>query len=224
MKGEQTTIELSCKESQLILRVIPKDKEYREMNEEETAAVDHYCSNQKKQYGGCLPCKEVGLSKILSKEISCQEAIETWAKKPGPFYHGNDVQTLTEILALEHIWGRKVPTTEKEREIVVMAVHDNIDNCKKKPCTALMSYWRGVPLSLFYDGEKEIAKQIPFTIELFKENELSLENILAIQKKRVGNMLVSLAKGEERFDHYHQRSHSTYELMKHIEVLQNLVK
>src|SRR3989338_7035528 len=90
---------LSCKEAQLVLKVMPFQGNIREMNEEAKSACKHYA-----QCDGV--CIERGLGRITGKTISCQEALELWASKPGPLYLCLDVETLEEMFAVEHVWGR----------------------------------------------------------------------------------------------------------------------
>ena len=209
-------IALSCRESQLLLRAISPDKEYSAMTEEEQSAIRHYYS-----YDMCRHCKEIGLTKILSIELSCQEALEKWAEKPGPLYQGSGVTTLREILAVEHVWGKMLATTVDEKERIGLAYRNNIDNCKSKACIELMCYWMRAPLSIFYDGGREIAEQIPFLISLFKEEGWSLDKLLQIQTDRINKVLNSIVTGKN-LDNYHSKSDAVYEVRKNIEVLQAL--
>ncbi len=223
VQQDSKKLNLSCRESQLLLRVIPLDKKYSEMNPEEQAAVAHYCTNNGGNYGGCLPCKKSGLSKIISREISCKEAIEIWATKPGPFYLGSEVETIREITALEHVWGRRIPRTEEEKESYKTVWEDNVEACKNKPCESLMYYWMQAPLSLFYDGEKETSKQIPFLINVFKEEGWPLDNLLDIQRDRIYAVLDSITKGKKMHD-YPNINDGINDVINNINVLQELVK
>lgn len=161
---EKVRIDLDCKEAGLVLRATPLDKQYQEMSDEERAALDHYTwSGSKKDFWGCLTCKKQGLGKIKNRNLSCKDALEIWAIKPGPFFLSGYVETIDDYLALEHIWGRRVPVPEKERRYETSLGNEHVDNCREFVCTQLRDYWRAAPIHLAYDGEKETGRKFLFS-------------------------------------------------------------
>lgn len=172
-KEEQKVVEnkkrwtkLSCKEARLVLRVTDVDKTIE--GSEKRAALAHYMS--------CGSCKEVGLSKLCDVNLTCQETLEIWAAKPGPLYLGK-AHTLREQIAVEHVWGRLL----------------GAGACRESPCTQLRLYWARAPLCSHYDGEEEMAAEIPFIIGIFLEENWPLERLLEIQQQRIKTLLSSLA-------------------------------
>ena len=183
-KEEKEEMELTCKEARLVLKVIDINKKRENMIPEEVGAVAHYFC--------CGECKNLGLNEILAKKITCQEALEIWAAKPGPrFLCGTD--TLKEELAVEHIWGR-LGTRRLPSGSTVPEPH--LGACRKDPCTKLRMYWVNAPLSCAYDGEKETAAQIPFLIRVFLEENWPLEKLLEIQYQRMETLLEGLLVGD----------------------------
>ena len=71
----QEKIKLSCRESRLLLRTIHLDKKDSEMSPEEQTACEHYYASYHPDW--CLDCRRDGLSRIIGKGLSCQEALET---------------------------------------------------------------------------------------------------------------------------------------------------
>jgi len=184
MKTEKRVLpELSCREVQILLRAIPIEKSTN-FSEEESAAIRHYHNLNP----GCESCREIGLSKILSIDISCKEVLETCANHPGPLYLSQN--SIKESLVAEHVWGRRIPVrpipedTQNIQNIHNAGYDTIIGGCDNLVCRKLRYYWANVPLSCFYDGEKEVAGQIPFLIKAFHEQGWSLDKLLKIQKEQ----------------------------------------
>src|SRR3990167_6783253 len=127
-KSTEQEVELSCKETCLVLKITDLRKNCEEMKEEEISAIRHYL--------GCNTCRVRGLAEILGLKLSCQVALLVWAKRPGALWLDQD--NLTEICAVEHVWGKEGWRPS--------------DGCNKASCRKLTSYWRNVPLSAFNDG------------------------------------------------------------------------
>lgn len=221
MVTESGTYEtLSCREAELLLRVIPLDKERKDMKPEEVGAVEHYYNLNP----GCKPCRERGIRKILQREISCQGALETCANNPGPLYLSG-IRSLKELLAVEHVWGRWIPRDEG-------SYHFQIESCKEKPCFGLRYFWINTPLSSAYNGEKEVAEEIPFLIKVFRETGWPLENILNIQSRRIEEVLEKLTQERKRssferemgFEVVNDRgTYALHEVNANLDILQQIV-
>ncbi len=167
---------LSCKEAQLVLKVMPFRENIREMNEEAKSVRKHYA-----QCDGV--CIERGLGRITERNIYCREALEIWASKPGPLYLCIDVETLEEMLAVEHLWGR---SCKGFNAYFGTKFHDpHYEACEENPCRALQYYWQHAPLSSHYDGERETAGEIPFLIKVFIDNGWPIDKLLEIQRQRL---------------------------------------
>lgn len=202
-------LEMSCRESGLLLRTIDLDKPYQELTKEQKLAVRHYADY------GCTQCIRTGLDKIIQREMGCQEALETWANNPGPLYLA--ANTLKEIQAVEHIWGKKMPRETGG------GFNTNIDQCQGGLCQSLFSYWSGAHLSSHYDGEQHIADQIPFTIINFLTAHLPIRNLLKIQERRIKNLLSSIRENRI-IEGYHSINDALYELASNIASLEGLAR
>ena len=97
-QAKKREIELSCREAHLILQVIPLHKSSREMKKEEVASIEHYIQ--------CKKCRDRGLADILDTKLSCLEAILVWAKNAGALWLDHCIDTLIELYATEHVWGK----------------------------------------------------------------------------------------------------------------------
>ena len=211
---EQDTAEkkvLSCIEARLLLKVISASKLYKDMNETEQAAVDHYvwCKDS---------CHREGFSTIRGESLTCRKALEIWAAKPGPLWLSGE--TIKEILAVEHVWGRVIQKSGQP------ASHVNYGACEQTPCRRLANYWAGAPLCSQYDGDREVAYEIPWIIRIFREQNWPLDNLLKIQRQRVGILLENFAKGEIPEDDrpsYHKLEHLALEIRNNVEILQDVI-
>jgi hypothetical protein len=195
-------VELNCREAQLILRVMDPNSETNGGTPEEAAACRHY--------SGCVACKKIGLSKIIGKELTCQETLEILARNPGPHYLRGG-SSIREQLAIEHVFGRRI---EGKSEIY--------GACEKPSCMRLFHYWLDAPLSCFYDGEEELAREIPLLIEIFVKEGWPLNKLLEIQQQRLMTLVNSLVKGEKPSG-YHPPEDVVNEIKENIQVLQELL-
>ncbi len=183
-KKQEKEVKFSCREARLVLKVMKTGKEYEVMTSEEKAACRHYAS--------CNSCKKLGLSRIVSWKMSCKEALETWATRPGPLYLGL-VQTVKEQLALEHVWGRLVEGVED----TFWARVGHFEICQvEHTCRRLWQYWKNAGLSMFNDGEGSTAGEIPFLIEVFIDKGFPLKKLLEIQKQRVETLLKAMQNND----------------------------
>src|SRR3989344_6429646 len=141
-------LKLTCREAGLLIRHIHLDKPWKNYSPEEQTAMRHPLT-----YGGWTTesyceCKEKGFIGVYGESPSCKEALESWAKNPGPIYLvGSNNLTLKDVLGVEHVWGRW------ERSEFGKGYNSHIGSCENKPCTALMNYWQSTPFSSQYDGE-----------------------------------------------------------------------
>ena len=204
-KVNETPTELSCREAQLLLRACQKDTDWKQLPQESQDAMRHYAQ--------CEGCRTRGLGDICNTTIHHQEALEVVSRNSGPRYLFNGA-TLYEQLAIEHIWGhsqRQDPSWNQEV-------------CGEGGCNDLRTYWSRVGLSSHYDGEREIAKQIPFLIRIFIKNKWSVTKLLTIQRERVVLLLDCLKNGDIFQSGYPRIEDVIYEVKEHLEVLQTNLK
>lgn len=192
---ETTATQLSCREAHLLLKVISVDKKFTKMSEEELQAGRHYIA--------CNGCRKIGFATITGKTLTHKEALEAWAKRPGPLYLESitggvfpSIKTFNEQLAIEHVWGRWV-----EWEGGHPGYNDMYESCPERSCSRLAYYWRSAGLSSHYDGERHVIGEIPFLISIFREEGWSLKNLLAIQKERVLYLLSEIRKVPKNLGH-----------------------
>ena len=114
---------------------------------------------------------------------------------------------------------KTVPTEGEARK--TLKWHDQIDPCGDYHCQVLHSYWAGCALSSHYDGEREIAGEIPLIMREFHAAGWPLDDLLTIQSKRVVSLVSSLVKGNVHED-YHNPHDAVREIHGHFEVLQKL--
>ncbi|MBI2625083.1 MAG: hypothetical protein HYW70_02000 [Candidatus Nealsonbacteria bacterium] len=219
MKTKQE-IKLSCRETRLVLKArdnIDKPLDWM-INPEQVSAINHYLV--------CNGCKRVGLGKILEKQLTCQEALEIWATKPGALYLYSRVTTLKERLAVEHVWGRSVRGALWIGRSKEPIIDNHFGACLYRSCRSLMGYWAAAPLSLSYDGWEEAAEEIPFLIDVFTIEDWPLENLLNIQTKRMAYLLEALGKGKIPPDCdgvYHDSADIVREVTENIKSLRLLI-
>lgn len=213
-------LKLSCREAQLVLRLIPLRKNVKDMREEEIAAIKHYLY--------CKSCRDRGLDEVLDKTLSCQEAPLVWAEHPWAlwldFIPGARVEreTLIQEQAVEHVWGKY----QWGKGAGGHGGYDNFTACQERPCQALRVYWLRVPMSSGAgDGPEGPINLIPFLIEVFLREGWPLDELLAIQKKRMEEVLESLREEDPSIGHghYHFMHELVAEVQANIEALQKLV-
>lgn len=163
----------------LLLRVIPQDKQFDEMLPEQKAAIIHYAS--------CKECRKMGLGKILDYKISHQETLLVWAASSSTLWNSMQSETIKEQLATEHIRGRYELGNDRSGPD-----YNASSSCKEEACSRLRRHWSEAPISLFYDGDKEGAGELPLIISLFAEEQWPLEELLEIQKTHLHNLLENL--------------------------------
>lgn len=201
--AEKTELKLSCREAKLVLKTMPLDKKYGEMAEQETAAYLHYLR--------CEECLKRGLAEIIRFQITCQEALEVLAQNPGPLHW--HASTVRERIAAEHVFGRSIKDGHGYTDQYYGA-------CANRACAPICTLWAHAPLCSHYDGEKELARQIPLTVELFVEAGWPLAKLLAIQRERITTLLAAISKGGTS---EHERAEGVTEVEAHLESLQNLL-
>ncbi|MDP2587802.1 MAG: hypothetical protein Q8P33_03455 [bacterium] len=217
-KAEKPEIKLSCREAHLILRVIPLRKNVSEMKEEEIASIKHYIH--------CKDCRDRGLADVLDTQLSCKEANLVWAERASALWldcssmFGPRVETIIELYATEHVWGRYQWKNS-------MGGHgwDIGTGCREHSCQALHSYWASIPMSSGAgDGPGGVIQLFPFLFETFLEEKWPLDELLAVQKKRIAALLEDIKSGIVTVStgHYSCTYELLEEIQEHIAVLQKL--
>lgn len=218
-KAEKPELMLSCREAQLVLRIVPLQKNVKDMEEEEIAASKHYLY--------CKSCRDRGLDEVLDRTLSCQKALLVWAEHPWAlwldFIPGARVEreTLIQEQAVEHVWGKyrwENPRGAKG--------YDYSTACRERPCRGLWHYWHRVPMSSGAgDGPSGPINLMPFLIELFLKEEWPLDELLAIQEKRLEKVLEGLREEDHSIGHghYHFMDELGAEVQANIEALQKLI-
>lgn len=218
--GQAERIEpvLSCRESRLLLRVLPLRKNVYEMGPEEAAGIRHYLY--------CKLCRDVGLTDILDKDLTCQEALLVWAEAAEALWltcapaHGISTEMLIESFAVEHVWGKY-----KLRNSGTDQGWDFEDACCERPCQSLHTYWLGIPMSTSAgDGPEGVINLMPCLIEIFDREEWPFDELLAIQAARVVKVLGDLRRRKVTVSsaHYHSVGQLTDEISAHIAALHKL--
>lgn len=215
---EKPEIELSCREAQLILRVIPLRKNVSEMKEEEIASIKHYIY--------CKDCRDRGLADILDTKLSCKEAILVWAERAGALWldcssvFGPRIETLIELYAAEHVWGKY-----QWKNSMDGSGWDIDTGCRERSCLNLHSYWASVPMSSSAgDGPGGVIHLFPFLFEVFLKQEWALDELIDVQKKRVAAVLKDIKSGNVTVSsgHYHSTDELMAEMREHVVALQKL--
>jgi len=191
-----------------VLKVISPDKNPVDMSPDKLTALTHYSR--------CKRCRDIGLDEMLGLNMSHQEAILIWAKNPGALDLAHN-KSLQQECAVEHIWGKF--------EIVPGGGGYNFaTGCSHRSCRTLSGFWQNSPISLFYNGEDEVAREFPVILEIFVTEGWPIKELLNIQKRRVKSLIADLEKGEITVSpgHYLSASHLTAELLAHVEALQKL--
>ncbi|MFQ5531890.1 MAG: hypothetical protein ACE5ES_04705, partial [Candidatus Nanoarchaeia archaeon] len=132
----RSKIELTCREAGLILKHIPLDKPYGEYTAEEKAAISHPMTYDDFLQRDNCECKDRGFLGII-RSLPHIDVLETWARNPGALYF--NAETLREIIAVEHVWGRWVPVIDKKGTL--QRYSTNVDGCEDEVCSALRNYW-----------------------------------------------------------------------------------
>lgn len=217
-QAEKPEIELSCREAHLILRVIPMRKNVSQMKEEEIASIKHYIY--------CKNCRDRGLADILDTKLSCKEAVLVWAERAGALWldcslvFGFRIETLMELYAIEHVWGKY-----QWKNSVGGNGWDIGTGCCERSCLNLHSYWASVPMSSSAgDGPDGVIHLFPFLFEMFLKEKWLLDELLAVQKKRVAAVLKDIKSGKVTVSsgHYHSIDELMAEIREHITALQKL--
>lgn len=179
-------LELSCREVRLMVKLVSLDTDGLEMSEEAGSAAYHYWI--------CKECQKIGLSEILNHPISCKDAISVWVRKLCHLGLRIEIKTLRDVLALEHVWGRSVKTTEFGTE----HINPNFEACNGWGCTALRAYWHSVPYSCHNDCEGAGIYVISLAYKIFQHEEWSINDLLAIYENRFELLIKHFRKGEPR--------------------------
>ena len=207
-KGETET---PRKEARLVLKIMPLDKHASDAIPEELQAVGHYVN--------CDECRKMGLAVIVGQSVGCQDALGAHVEQTGPWrqlFGGlSQISTLREELYAEHINGRWIKSKWGD------TYESDYGRCEQNACSAMWYYWKQAPLSAFYDGEKEIAGQMPFLIELFIRQGWSIQKLLALQKKRIEYLLAGLS-GKGDISPYHGKEHAVRGITENMALLQKL--
>ena len=210
-QAEKTKLELSCREARLILRILPLQKTFETMKQEESSAVKHYA--------GCKNCRDRGLAQILDTKLTCQSAILRWAENACALWlsHG---ETLIDEYAVEHVWGRY-----QWKNSMGGCGYDTITACPKRSCQVLHSYWAGVPMSSGAgDGPDGVIHLYPLLFDVFLEEKWALDELLVLQKKRVTEVLKNIESGKVTVSsgNYNSTDELMAEVREHIVALQKL--
>lgn len=218
-QAEKPEIELSCREAHLILRVISLRKNVSEMKEEEIASIKHYIY--------CKDCRDRGLADILDTKLSCKEAILVWAEQAGALWldcssvFGPRIETLIGLYAAEHVWGKY-----QWKNSMGGSGWEIGTGCRERSCRNLHSYWASVPMSSSAgDGPDGVIRLFPFLFDLFLRQEWPLDELLAVQKKRIAAVLKDIKNGKVTVSsgHYHSTDELMAEMREHVATLQRLV-
>ena len=217
-QAEKTELELSCREAHLILRVIPLRKNVNAMKEEEVVAIKHYLY--------CKDCRDRGLADILDTKLSCQEAVVVWAERANALWLdcslvlGPHIEALIELYAAEHVWGKY-----QLKNSMGGYGWDTLTGCREHPCRSLRYYWESVPMSTSAgDGPDGVISLFPFLFEIFLKERWPLDGLLAVQKKRIAEVLQDIRNGKVTVSsgHYHSTKELMAEMLEHIAALQKL--
>lgn len=210
-------IELSCREAHLILRVIPLRKNVSEMKEEEIASIKHYIY--------CKNCRDRGLADILDTKLSCKEAVLVWAERAGALWldcssvFGPRI-ALIELYATEHVWGKY-----QWKNSMGGCGWEIGTGCRERSCLSLYIYWADVPMSSSAgDGPGGVIHLFPFLFETFLKEKWPLDELLAVQRKRVAAVLKDIKSGKVTVSsgHYHSTDELMAEMQEHVAALQKL--
>lgn len=217
-QAEKPEIELSCREVHLILRVVPLRKNVSEMKKEEIASIKHYIY--------CKNCRDRGLADILDTKLSCREAILVWAERTSALWldcssiFGPRIETLIELYATEHVWGKY-----QWKNSMGGSGWEIGTGCREHSCLNLHSYWASVPMSSSAgDGPDGVIHLFPFLFETFLKEKWQLDELLAVQKKRIVAVLKDIKSGKVTVSsgHYHSIDELMAEMREHVAILQKL--
>lgn len=131
-------------------------------------------------YARCPDCRPMGLAEIRGKSMSCEEAIMAAVEGRDLLYDtANGVcTTLREVAAHEHIYGitpmkdiEGKPVCCNPRSVLAGLVDLGVDThpCAHKVCSQVRRIWMDAPLSAHYDGDKEAAHGIEWTLTIAQE-------------------------------------------------------
>lgn len=202
---------LSCREANLILRVTPLRKNTNEMSKEETAAIKHYVF--------CKPCRDRGLAEILNTKLSCREAILIWAEKARALWLSGQ-ETIIDEYAVEHVWGKYQWKNWRGG-----CGYATLTGCQERPCRELHNYWERVPMSSSAgDGPGGVIHLFPFLIKNFIKEGWRINELLAIQEKRISKVIEDIKNNKVTVSsgHYHSIDELAAEILEHVAILQKL--
>lgn len=172
---------LTCREAQLILRVMDIDKPFDRLSDEERAALAHYGDLQP----FCVDCHELGLARITGTSLDCRQAIMAWVRRDDhALLQLNQVRSLRDCLAREHVYGRM-------RAVDGRSV-DYLNSCQFHACRTVAACWHDAHLSAFYDGDRETAMFIPLCLLTFRQEGWPLEDLLKSQAEMFERRLQQL--------------------------------
>lgn len=188
MSDAPATIALSCREAQLLLRVIDPDKKFNRYTDEETAALRHYG-----EFRGCPECHDLGLEVITHRPLTHQEAIECWVAAPDhSLLFWTRCDSLRDCLASEHIVGRykRVPEPRMSDEPEWVSY---FQPCSHEACRIVGTFWREAPLCSHYDGDRETTMLLPLTLWVYRKQGWPIDSLLNQQARVLECRLTQLA-------------------------------
>ncbi|MCC2631386.1 MAG: hypothetical protein K0S20_85 [Patescibacteria group bacterium] len=187
-------LRLDCQTAQSFLEATNLDLKWEEMKKGPQSAIRHYFE--------CKECYSLGLQEIVGTALSHQESCEIWAEKRGDLCkeYGEDFNTLREVLASEHVWGRDL--RELEGDKTSRYYPTSTGACNERVCSSLRQYWQKCHCSHDKLDETDYkGDQLPFLIRQFLNAGWKLDKVFALQ-------LIEADKDPER----------------HMRLLQDLVK
>lgn len=159
---------MSCTETHAFLKTIDLATNHSNMTNEQFAAVEHYVR--------CEECMKTGIADIISATISCRGALLVWASMEwSPWGRFGNPESIQEILALEHLFGRPYAKSESH-----FTQGEALHKCSEHSC-------KEVQTRFIYDGQV-FQEKIPFLLRLFIEQEWGLEELLSIQGGVIENL------------------------------------
>lgn len=209
---------LTCREAQLLLKVIPKEKRVDAMSPTELGAFQHYI--------GCVGCLNLGLENITGTSITCLQALLVWAEHAGALWlYSNPgmpwgrFDSLLQQQGLEHVWGRY------QRNAMGGIGYNNFLGCRKRCCQSLVAYWHSIPMSSGAgDGEQGVRGLYPWLLGIFEREGWPLDQLFKVQTARVAQLLADIHNGKLTASpgHYHSIDDLHAEVLGHVAALQEL--
>ena len=196
--SDQKQQPLTHREAKLVLERIDLDTHKGELEATEQAAIDHYMPTvheSDKLLGfayDCEICAQKGFNELLGISLNCKEAIEVFAQllpletiylmTISSEWPGWRAETLRQLLAFEHIWGRpnyNAPSREWPGACGSDACYEVTKICVKAG--------RGdIYASRFNGSDRTVLSQL---IELFDQKEWSLDELFQLQRQRAKKIL-----------------------------------